>query len=133
MNLTRNFTLQEFACNDENHTPVPDELLPNIKLLAENLQVLRDFLGCPIQINSGYRTPAYNKKIGGAPLSQHVQGRAADIRTPKFTPAQVHAAILQLINEGKMMQGGVGFYDSWVHYDVRGFKARWDLRKHKTS
>jgi len=127
MQLTKNFNISEFNCHDG--TPVPPELLSNVKELADNLQVLRDFLGTSLHINSGYRSPAYNKKIGGAKLSQHVEGKAADISSLKFTPEQIHAAILQLIGEGKMKQGGLGIYNSWIHYDTRGTAARWDLRK----
>ena len=126
MQLTKNFNLSEFACKDGSETPA--HLIPNIQKLAENLQVLRDFLGCSIHINSGYRSPAYNKKIGGATFSQHVQGKAADIRTDKYTPEQIHAAVLKLISEGKVAFKGVGLYDSFVHIDVRDIPARWDLR-----
>ena len=127
MQITTNFKLSEFNCKDG--SKIPDNLIPNIVQLAENLQVLRDYLGVPLTINSAYRSPAYNSKIGGAKFSQHLEAKAADISTSKFTPEQVHAAILKLISEGKMKQGGVGLYNSWVHYDTRGTAARWDLRK----
>ena len=127
MQITKNFKLSEFNCKDG--SKIPDNLIPNIVQLAENLQVLRDYLGVPLTINSAYRSPAYNSKIGGAKFSQHLEAKAADISTSKFTPEQVHAAILKLISEGKMKQGGVGLYNSWVHYDTRGTAARWDLRK----
>lgn len=124
--LTSNFDLKEFSCKDGSATPL--EFIPNLQELANNLQILRDFLGTSLKINSGYRSPAYNKKIGGAKFSQHLLGKAADISSSKFTPEQIHAAILQLISEGKMMEGGLGIYNSWIHYDTRGTKARWDLR-----
>lgn len=128
MNLTRNFTMAEFNCHDGTQTP--DELLPNLQTLAENLQVLRDYLGFPIQINSGYRSKEYNAKIGGSPKSAHLKGMAADIRCIKYTPAQVREAILKLIADGKMTDGGIGFYDTFIHYDI-STSRRWDLRKHK--
>lgn len=127
MRLSQNFLLSEFRCKDG--SVIPDNILPNLVELAENLQVLRDYLGFPIQINSGYRSPAYNAKIGGAKFSQHIQGKAADISCAKYTPEQVCSAILKLISEGKMKEGGLGLYNSWVHYDTRGTKARWDFRK----
>lgn len=121
--LTENFILPEFACNDG--TAVPVNLLPNVKELAENLQILRNNLGESIRVNSGYRTPAYNKKIGGVPDSQHLQGKAADIVVKSKTPKELAAVIEQLIASGTMKQGGIGIYPGFVHYDIRGSKARW--------
>ncbi len=121
--LTDNFTLQEFACHDG--TAVPAELVPNVKDLAKNLQVLRNALGESIRVNSGYRTPAYNKKIGGVSNSQHLQAKAADIVVKSKTPKELAAVIEKLIAAGKMKQGGIGIYPGFVHYDIRGEKARW--------
>ncbi|WP_448826708.1 D-Ala-D-Ala carboxypeptidase family metallohydrolase [Capnocytophaga bilenii] len=54
--------------------------MPNVKALAQQLEVLRAALGNkPIIITSGYRTPAHNKKVGGADNSQHLTASAADI------------------------------------------------------
>ena len=123
MKLTRNFALSEFKCRDGS---LPEgELLENCQELADNLQVLRDHIGKPIIIISGYRPPAYNKKIGGAKRSQHLLARAADIKVPGVAPAEVHATVIKLIKAGKMKQGGVGKYSTFVHYDTRGTAARW--------
>ncbi len=121
--LSKNFTLDEFASKDGTETP-PD-VLENLRELAKNLQVLRDELGKPIKINSGYRSPAHNKKIGGVRNSQHVKGKAADIVVTGLTPTQLAAVIFKLIEQKKMRQGGVGIYPNFVHYDTRGTKARW--------
>ena len=75
--------------------------------------------------NIAFRSPEHNKAIGGASESQHVLGTAADIVVDGLTPKQVHAEIEKLIAEGKMREGGLGLYATWVHYDVRGTKARW--------
>ena len=123
MRLTNNFELSEFDCKDG--TQVPEEFLPNVKLLANNLQVLRDYLGESIHINSSYRHPEYNKKIGGKPASQHLTASAADITCKSKTPKQLAAIIEKLIAQGKMKQGGLGVYPGFVHYDVRGTKSRW--------
>ena len=121
--LTPNFYLEEFACRDG--TKVPAHLIPNVRKVAAYLQVLRDELGEPININSGYRTKSYNKKVGGVPRSQHLQAKAADITVRSKTPKQLAAIIERLIKAGRMKQGGLGIYPSFVHYDVRGTKARW--------
>jgi len=121
--LTNNFTLEEF--NSKCGRDIPNNVLPNILQLAKNLQVLRDAVGKSISITSGYRSPQHNKKIGGAKDSQHVKGLAADIKVTGMTPKEVALVIEGLIEQGKMKQGGIGIYPSWVHYDVRGTKARW--------
>lgn len=119
----KNFTLEELSCKDG--SPVPIELTANATLLLENLQVLRDHLGEPVRINSGYRSPAYNKKIGGVKNSQHLQAKAADITVKSKSPRQLKAIIERLIKSGKMKNGGVGLYPGFVHYDVRNTPARW--------
>jgi uncharacterized protein YcbK (DUF882 family) len=124
MNLTPNFSLKEFECKDG--TPVPQKYIENIKELAKNLQVLRDEIGLPISINSAYRHPKYNKSIGGAKFSQHLTASASDIVVRDLTPKKVAKTILKLIKSGKMKEGGVGLYNGFVHYDIRGTKARWD-------
>ena len=124
MKLTKNFSRQEFDCKDG--TIVPGQLIGNLKELAENLQVLRDYLGVPVQVTgSGYRTPTHNKRVGGAPKSLHLEAKAADINAKGYTPKQLYNAIEKLIAEGKMKQGGLGLYPTFVHYDIRGIKARW--------
>jgi uncharacterized protein YcbK (DUF882 family) len=123
MKLTENFSLSEFACKDG--TAVPSELIGNVTLLAKNLQVLRDYIGEAIHINSGYRTPEYNKKVGGKKASYHMKAMAGDITTKSYSPARLASVIEKLISQGKMKQGGIGIYPGFVHYDVRGTKARW--------
>lgn len=104
---------------------MPEELLANVRLLAENLQVLREELGKSIRVISGYRSPAYNRRIKGALRSQHMLAKAADIKIPGMAPHEVKAVIVRLIKEKKMMSGGVGLYKTFTHYDVRGRNARW--------
>lgn len=123
MKLTQNFNLIEFACKDG--TQVPQKYICNVQELAHNLQVLRDEVGEPVKLNSGYRTPSYNKKVGGKPASQHLTASAADITVKSKSPKQLAAIIERLIKEGKMRQGGLGLYPGFVHYDIRGTKARW--------
>jgi uncharacterized protein YcbK (DUF882 family) len=125
--LTKNFTKAEFESKDG--AIMPDNVLSNIKILAKNLQVLRDEIGLSIKVNSGYRSAEYNKKVGGALNSQHLQGKASDLSVSGKTPKEVSDIIEKLINSGKMQQGGIGIYNTFTHYDIRGNKARWDNRK----
>ncbi len=126
MHLSKNFHLNEFICRDG--SPIPVRYLANVKKLATQLQALRDALGKPIVINSGYRTPSYNK---GAKRSQHLTASAADIRVKGLSPLQLKTRILALIAKGKMLDGGVGLYIrtaprlGWVHYDI-GPARRWE-------
>jgi len=124
MKLTQNFSRSEFDCKDG--TKVPEGFIDNLQELADNLQVLRDYVESPVSITgSGYRTPSHNKKVGGAKRSQHLTASAADINAEGYTPKQLHMIIELLIDEGKMKQGGLGLYNTFVHYDIRGTKARW--------
>ena len=120
--ITKNFNINEFKCKDG--TPVPSELLKNVIELANNLQIIRDYIDLPITILSAYRTEKHNKKVGGAKKSQHLQGKAADLLT-ELNSKKLYDIIEFLINEGKINEGGLGLYDIFVHYDIRGVKARW--------
>lgn len=111
--ITKNFKVREFACKDGSDVVfVADEL-------ANVLQQIRDHFGKAITINSGYRTPAYNKKIGGATYSQHMYGTAADIVVSGVKPSDVYAYA-----NGLLKAGGVGKYDTFTHVDVREVKSR---------
>lgn len=121
--LTTNFSLNEFQCKDG--SDIPNDILPNVIELAKNLQVLRNYINKPITINSGYRSPRYNAKIGGVKNSQHVKGKAADIVVKGMTPKEVALVLEGLIEKGKIKQGGIGIYPNFTHYDIRGIKARW--------
>lgn len=125
--LTKNFSIEEFDCHDGTH--VPSSLFGNLNALAFNLQILREHINRPIHILSGYRTPDYNHKVGGATHSQHLLAKAADIQVNGLSPYSLHQIIEELIHDEFLKQGGLGLYNTFIHYDIRGFKARWDLRK----
>lgn len=121
--ITEHFNLREFQCHDETQAVKLDPELP------KKLEILRglvsDYLNkdTPLKINSGYRTPAYNKRIGGAEKSQHMEGTAADVRLPSGIDADLMANFAK-----KAGFDGIGKYNNFVHCDVRGYKARWDNR-----
>lgn len=122
--LTKNFNISEFQSRDG--SLMPEWVEYNVYELAKNLQIVRDYIGKPIHINSGYRSLSLNKKIGGVPNSYHTKGMAADIIVEKMPPKKLAQTIRKLIKEGKIKQGGIGLYDDFVHYDTRGHEARWD-------
>ena len=122
--MTKNFTLKEFEC--KGGCDMPLEVYENIIKLASQLQFLRDYTGRPITINSAYRCPEHNAKVGGSKTSQHLLGKAADITIQSLKSAEVFVLIEELIDMGHMLQGGLGLYDTFVHYDIRKTKARWN-------
>lgn len=125
MKITPHFDTDEFAQRAWSGGPrveyptkwIKERLTP----LCLALEVLRDELGGKgVHILSGYRSEAFNRSIKGARLSQHVQGRAADIRVSGVPADRVHAVALQLILDGRIPQvRGLGRYDSFTHLDVR--------------
>lgn len=90
--------------------------------LIRKLDALREDLGRPIIINSGYRCEQHNQNVGGSPNSQHLYGKAADIRCTGITPEALARYA------GKYGFDGIGLYRWGIHVDVRGYKARWDFR-----
>lgn len=120
-----NFSLDELACADG--TPVPMELVPNAVRLLVNAQVIRNFFGTPLIINpkGGYRHPEFNKKIGGAKNSMHMQAMAMDFHVPGVPAGQVHMVVNGLIRIGAIIDGGLGRYKNFTHYDI-GRSRRWN-------
>ena len=115
--LAPDFKVRELRCRDGSDTVMVDEALMLL------LQCIREHFGKAVTITSGYRTAAHNAAVGGAKSSQHLLGRAADIRV------QGVAAYAESLMPD---WGGVGRYPvkagratGWVHVDTRADKARW--------
>ncbi len=125
MKITGHFTLDEFKCKDG--TEVPEDFRGYTMALATCLERIRAEFNAPIQVISAYRTPEYNKRCGGSKNSQHLLGKAADIRISGITVADLASTVERLIEEGAIIQGGIGTYpkQNFVHYDIRGNRARW--------
>ena len=114
-NLTANFKVREFACKDGSDVIFISDGLVQV------LQAIRSRFNKPVTINSAYRTPAYNKKVGGETYSQHQYGTAADIVVSGVRPAEVTAYAETLL----IGTGGIGMYGTFTHIDVRKVKSRW--------
>lgn len=124
MKLTTNFELWEFE--DRGGSKMPVSVRNNVIALAKELQVLRTHLGKPVKITSGYRSPARNAATpGAAKNSTHITGKGCDFKVAGMTMRQLYNTIEKLIREGKMKQGGLGYYKDHIHYDIRGYRARW--------
>lgn len=123
MKLSENFSSSEFECKCG--CKMPNDVYFNITKLANQLQILRNKIKSSISITSGYRCESHNKAISGAKNSKHILGKAVDIKVAGMQPKKVYNIIEELISEGVMLQGGLGLYKTWVHYDIRKTKARW--------
>ncbi len=108
----KHFKVREFRCKHCGKVRLDIDLLVK-------LEDLRRKTG-PLIINSGYRCPAHNKRVGGVKNSQHVKGTAADIRATKMSANNVYNHANRIFN-----RGGVGKYRNFTHVDTRGFRARW--------
>jgi hypothetical protein len=100
MNLSQNFSLEELVHSQTagrlgiDNTP-GDAIVEKLRVLASGLETVRATLGAPIIVTSGYRCPALNQAVRGAPDSQHMRGEAADILSPGAgTPLAICQRIL---------------------------------------
>ena len=90
--VTKNFNLSEMEFFDT----IPPNLVAAATELLQNLQVIRDAAGKSVTIISGYRSPERNKEVGGAQMSQHMFGNAADIKIKDMTPDAMGVLIEKL-------------------------------------
>lgn len=100
--------------------------------LIRKLDALREDLGRPVTITSGYRCEAHNRAVGGSPNSQHLLGKAADIAVYEY---KLNGKVLPRMTAAELLPyaekhgfDGIGLYSWGLHVDVRGYKARWDFR-----
>ena len=131
--LSEHFTLGEMT-KSNSHPEVYNipshEAIANLKRVCGWLEVLRERYGKPIIINSGYRSPQLNKKIGGVPTSNHLTGCAVDIRVANMEQLIRYAAILldyadeshQDFDELLIERNRYGAI--WLHFAVRPFSNR---------
>lgn len=109
----------ELACGDG--TPYPEEWREvRAVILAREFEAVRMMAGGhPIFIGSGYRTEAWNRSVGGAKSSQHVQGRAIDLHPLAYTPEKLLRVVLERARMPDSSIRGVGEYPWGIHVDIR--------------
>lgn len=118
--ITDAFTFGEFLHSATavrhglNNSPSATHLANILGVLAPGMQRIRDELGVPVQITSGYRAPAVNRAVGGAPSSQHQLGLAADFIAPRFGSPRAIARHLQDRMESLRIDQLI-FEGTWVH------------------
>ena len=103
------------------NTDPPRGLWPSLIKVLKVADEARDRLGKSLRINSAYRSPSYNRAIGGAAASQHMKGAALDL---SGSPATLYRIIQEMRSQG-LFKGGIGKYNTFVHVDVRGRNADW--------
>lgn len=117
--LSANFDSKEFACPDCGRMRLDPRLIPA-------LQQLRNLGPEPIIVDDGYRCPEHNKEVGGVVDSQHILGKAADIRIQGLTLQQMYDRAKSV---EAFYQAGIGVYDGgFIHVDVRDGAARWSRK-----
>lgn len=114
--LSKNFRVREFRCQDGSDVVFIESDLVDI------LQKIRDHFGKAVTITSAFRTASHNKKAGGTKYSQHLYGKAADIKISGVTPSVVADFVETLMPS----TGGIGRYATFTHVDVRKVKSRWN-------
>lgn len=128
----RHFSAGEFTSyfaarrNGVRNSVPPKKLWPNILPTLRVVDALRESLGKPCTILSSYRSPDYNRAVGGATKSQHLDFNALDITFDGVSPVRVHAVLKSWRDQGKF-SGGLGLYrqSGFVHIDTRGVNADW--------
>lgn len=124
--MTPHFSWNEFACKCG--CVAPEEVQRRARAMASALEVIRAAVGKPVQVISGYRCAAHNRKVGGAVNSRHTWGDAVDIQVQGMSGTELRDLVEQLIARKQLPDGGVGTYSKKVltlHYDLRGIRARW--------
>lgn len=129
MRLTKNFTLEELTRTNTGLTnsPSKEELQALITLCGKVLQPLRDIYGKPITVNSGFRSYAVNKTVGGARNSQHSKGEAGDITVHT---KEGNKQLFEIIKNELEFDQLINEYDySWIHVSYRAGRNRKQILK----
>jgi len=123
--LSQHFSLEELTASDLairrglDNSPSA-EIVENLKLLCVYLERVRELLGVPMIVHSGYRSPKVNAAVGGSDKSAHMQGFACDFTAPDFgTPREVARMIVESdISYDQLIFEGVGNPGAWVHFGI---------------
>jgi len=112
-----------------NTDPAP-QLYENVVPLVNTLEKIRKGFGTPVELVSIYRSPAYNRDVGGANNSRHMKFDAADFRVVGTGTgnSEKWASVAKKLRGRGEFSGGIGIYNSFVHVDTRGSNRDWDMR-----
>jgi zinc D-Ala-D-Ala carboxypeptidase len=130
MNISKHFTLKEMTMSTTamrlgiDNTPSA-ESIQSMSLLAERvLEPVREYIGEPIKISSGYRSPELNKKVGGSKTSQHCLGEAADIVCQNKNNEMFYFIKNNLEFDQLIWEFGDEHEPDWVHVSYRDNRMR---------
>lgn len=125
--FTKNFSYDELIASATakrlgiDNTPTSEEKEKLRRLAIEVLQPIRDAWRGVIVVNSGYRSEALNKAVGGVKTSQHRLGEAADIKVGgRDKNKKLFNAIYKLISTGKLKVGQLidEYNYQWIHVSL---------------
>ena len=122
--VSQYFTVREVTNGDRRRIPTDDTIKQNIFTLAQELDKVREAWGSPILVTSWYRPPAINRAIGGATRSQHILGKAADIKPVQGDLYKFQDWLDKVAWKGKAL--GYGAKKGFVHVDLRPGHIRWN-------
>ncbi|CAK9888356.1 MULTISPECIES: D-Ala-D-Ala carboxypeptidase family metallohydrolase [Pseudomonas] len=129
MYLTEHFTLEEMTVSEtaarRGIDNQPDtRVLGNLRWLCATLEQVRELVGAPVLVSSGFRSMELNEEIGGSPGSAHTEGLAVDFNVPGLTPA---ALAQRLADSDLVFDQLILEYDQWVHLSVARGQPRRQL------
>lgn len=142
MQLTEHFTLEELIYSSTakqkglKNEPTQDHI-ENLKLLCEYvLEPIREKIGCPLVISSGYRSEKVNALVGGSKTSQHILGQAADIQIFDKTKTNVDLfnTIVEMVKNNELQVGQVIWEfgetePNWVHVSLPNSRHRNEIMR----
>lgn len=137
MIITKNLTLQELIHSNTakakgiDNSPTNEHLRNLIEIANNIFQPLRDGIGKPIRISSGYRSEKLNKAVGGSKTSQHNKGQALDlVATIDFTNKDIFDYIKKNLEFDQMIwEFGTDKNPDWVHVSYNKGKNRKQVLK----
>lgn len=110
--LTDSITAHKYNISN---TPTLEHLNNLIALVENVLDPIRESLGCPVYVSSGYRSPELNRKVHGAATSQHCKGQAADIHLKNQNNLKIAKAALNTNFDQMILEHGSVRNPQWIH------------------
>ncbi len=122
--VSQHFTVKEVTKGDRRRIPQSNDIKSNIFTLAQELEKVRKAWGSPIIVTSWYRPPAINRAVRGASNSQHIYGKAVDIKPVKGDIYKFQSWLDKVAWKDKAL--GYGAPRGFVHLDLRPGNIRWN-------